>query len=78
MKFPSDVSAHQLVRTLERPGHHKVRQRGSHIRLRHDGPPAHSVSIPDHNPIKKGTLHGILTEVARARSSLLEGILDLL
>jgi len=78
MKLPSDVSAHRLVGALERLGYRKVRQRGSHIRLRHDGPPTHSVSVPDHDPIKKGTLHGILTDVARARSSLIKEILDLL
>lgn len=78
MKLPSDVSAHQLVRALERLGYSVVRQRGSHIRLRHDGPPENSISIPNHNPIKKGTLHGILPEVARARSVGFDELLNLL
>lgn len=78
MKLPSNVAAHQLVRALERLGYSVVRQRGSHIRLRHDGPPKHSISIPNHNPIKKGTLHGILTDVVRARSMTLEELLNLI
>ncbi len=78
MKLPPDVSGERLVHVLERFGYEIVRQRGSHIRLRHDGPPAHSVSVPNHNPLKKGTLHGILADVAQARSVPIEAILQLL
>ncbi|UWZ82152.1 type II toxin-antitoxin system HicA family toxin [Occallatibacter riparius] len=75
MKLPGDVSASRLIRVLEHLGYQVLRQRGSHIRLRHDGPPQHSVSVPNHDPLKKGTLHGIVSEVARARSMLLEDLI---
>src|SRR5207248_2575214 len=38
--------------------------KGSHVRLRHERPPAHTITVPLHNPLKTGTLHGILSEVA--------------
>jgi predicted RNA binding protein YcfA (HicA-like mRNA interferase family) len=76
VKLPGNVSASRLIRVLEHLGYQVIRQRGSHIRLRHDGPPQHSVSVPDHNPLKKGTLHGILSEVARARSMQVEDLIE--
>ncbi|MGH9624266.1 MAG: type II toxin-antitoxin system HicA family toxin, partial [Bryobacteraceae bacterium] len=38
MKLSRGVSADRLIRTLERLGYKIVRQKGSHIRLRHEGP----------------------------------------
>lgn len=78
MKLPRDVSANRLIRVLENLGYERVRQKGSHIRLRHDGPPAHSITVPMHNPLKAGTLHSILTEVAQMRSVAIETLTTLL
>lgn len=64
MKLPRDLSGERLVRTLERLGYETIRQKGSHLRMRHPGPPKHSVTIPLHKPIKTGTLDSILVEVA--------------
>jgi hypothetical protein len=41
---------------------------GSHVRLRHEGPPAHSIPVPLHNPLKSGMYQGILSEVALKQS----------
>ena len=57
MKFPRGVSADRLIRALERVGYEVVRQKGSHVRLRHQGPPAHAITVPLHDPLKTGTLH---------------------
>lgn len=76
MKLPADVSADRLINALKHLGYQVVRQKGSHIRLRHDGPPAHSISVPNHNPLKKGTLHGILTDVAAIRSISMEELIE--
>jgi predicted RNA binding protein YcfA (HicA-like mRNA interferase family) len=76
MKLPGDVSAPRLIRVLEHLGYQVVRQKGGHIRLRHEGPPQHSISVPNHDPLKKGTLHGILVDVARARSVPVESIVE--
>jgi predicted RNA binding protein YcfA (HicA-like mRNA interferase family) len=72
------VSADRLIRALESFGYAVVRQKGSHVRLCHDGPPAHTITVPLHNPLKPGTLHGILSEVAQARSVTIESISGLL
>jgi predicted RNA binding protein YcfA (HicA-like mRNA interferase family) len=78
MKLPRGVSADRLIHVLQRLGYTAVRQKGSHVRLRHPGPPAHSITVPMHNPLKTGTLHGILEEVAAARSVSVEDLIELL
>jgi predicted RNA binding protein YcfA (HicA-like mRNA interferase family) len=78
MRLPRGVSADRLVRALERIGYEMIRQKGSHVRLRHEGPPVHTITVPLHNPLKTGTLYGILSEVALKRSITIESIADLL
>jgi len=78
VKLPRGVSAKQLIRALEKLGYAVIRQKGSHIRLFHEAPPIHSISVPLHDPLKIGTFHGILAEVAQARSIAIQDILDLL
>jgi predicted RNA binding protein YcfA (HicA-like mRNA interferase family) len=74
MKTPRGVSADRLIRALERIGYKVIRQKGSHVRLRHDGPPIHMITIPRHDALKTGTLHGIVAEVAQMRSITLESL----
>ena len=65
MKLPRDVDADRLIRVLARYGYSVSRQVGSHIRLtRQDG--SHNVTIPNHNPIKIGTLQKIIKDVCSA------------
>jgi predicted RNA binding protein YcfA (HicA-like mRNA interferase family) len=78
MKLPRGVSGDRLVRALERLGYSVIRQKGSHVRVRHEGPMVHVVTVPLHNPLKTGTLHAILSEVAQMRSISIESIIDLL
>ena len=78
MKMPRGVSGERLIRALERLGYGVIRQKGSHVRLRHEGPPAHAITVPLHNPLKTGTLHGILSEVAQMRSMTVESLAELL
>jgi len=78
MKLPREVSADQLIRALKHIGYTAIRQKGSHVRLFHEEPPAHSITVPLHNPMKTGTFHGILVEVAQAQSISIQSILDLL
>jgi len=59
MRLPRGVSADRVVRGLERLGYIVIRQKGSHIVLRHAGLPVHTITVPRHNPLKTGTLHGI-------------------
>ena len=55
-----------------------IRQSGSQVGLRHDGPPAHMITVPFHNPIKIGMLHGILSGIAHMRPIGMESIVALL
>jgi predicted RNA binding protein YcfA (HicA-like mRNA interferase family) len=43
-----------------------TRQKGSHVRLRstYSGE-EHLITIPNHSPIRVGTLHSVLTSVAK-------------
>ena len=78
MKLPRDVSGERLVRALEQLGYSVIRQKGSHVRMRHKGPPVHSITVPLHDPLKTGTLHGILSEVAQMRSMTVDALAELL
>jgi predicted RNA binding protein YcfA (HicA-like mRNA interferase family) len=78
MKLPRGVSGERLIRVLEKLGYSAVRQKGSHARMRHEGPPVHSITVPLHTPLKTGTLHGILSEVAQMRSITVEALAEML
>jgi len=78
MRLPRGVSGDRLIHALERLGYGVIRQEGSHVRLRHEGPPVHTITVPRHNPLKTGTLSGILSEIAQMRSIDIESITDLL
>ena len=64
MKLPRDVSGRQLVRALSVLGYVPTRQKGSHIRVTTQRGGEHHEVIPAHDPIKTGTLSGILKSVA--------------
>ncbi|MBS0556644.1 MAG: type II toxin-antitoxin system HicA family toxin [Proteobacteria bacterium] len=64
MKPPRDVDARQLIKALARIGYTVARQSGSHIRLTTAAPSPHFVTVPNHSPLKIGTLHAILAEIA--------------
>jgi predicted RNA binding protein YcfA (HicA-like mRNA interferase family) len=60
------VSGAQLIGALEKVGWETVRQRGSHVRLRH---PERSLFlvVPLHRELKRGTLAGILRDAGLDR-----------
>jgi predicted RNA binding protein YcfA (HicA-like mRNA interferase family) len=76
MKLPRGVSAERLIRVLEAVGYAAIRQKGSHVRLRHPGPPIHTITVPLHNSLKTGTLHGILAEVALMRATTVASLVE--
>jgi predicted RNA binding protein YcfA (HicA-like mRNA interferase family) len=78
MKLPRDISGGQLVRVLQDLGYSVVRQKGSHVRLTHPGPPQAHVVVPMHRQIKVGTLHDILQTISEQRSLSLQELLELL
>ncbi len=67
MKLPRDVDAQQLIKALATLGYRIARQSGSHIRLTCESPTAHSLTVPNHAPLKLGTLSAIVGDVAAHR-----------
>ena len=63
-RLPRDMDGRELAKRLERLGYSIVRQTGSHIRLTCTQPNEHHITIPDHRPLKPGTLAAILRAVA--------------
>jgi predicted RNA binding protein YcfA (HicA-like mRNA interferase family) len=74
MKLPRGVSGERVIHALARLGYEVIRQKGSHVMMRHEGPPVHTITVPLHNSLKTGTLHGILSEVAQMRSVTIESL----
>ena len=64
MKLPRSVSGAELVKALKRLGYEVTRQTGSHIRLTLQVPKQHHLTIPNHDPIKVGTLAAIIGDVS--------------
>tara|TARA_B100000676_G_C17676919_1_gene629364 strand:- start:143 stop:538 length:396 start_codon:yes stop_codon:yes gene_type:complete len=57
-----------LIQVLCREyGYREVHQVGSHVVLETDSPVHHRIPIPDHNPLRIGTLNAILRAVSRAK-----------
>lgn len=65
MRTPRSLSGIQLVALLGRLyGYTLIRQRGSHMRLQSDYMGyTHRITVPDHNPMRVGTLNRILGDV---------------
>ena len=64
MKLPRDLSGADLAKGLSKVSYSVTRQTGSHIRLTTLSPTRHHVTVPAHDPLKVGTLSGILGDVA--------------
>ncbi|HEY1107130.1 MAG TPA: type II toxin-antitoxin system HicA family toxin [Opitutaceae bacterium] len=79
MKLPRDLYGRQLAFVLcTRWSYIKVNQVGSHIILQTETPRHHRLSVPDHKPLRLGTLNAILREVANAKGVTREDILGTL
>lgn len=77
MKLPRDLSGSKLAKCLcKRWGYWIVHQKGSHLILQSDS--GHRISIPQHDSLKVGMLHGILAAVADRNGVTIGDILDTL
>lgn len=76
MKLPRDLYGRELAAALCRHwDYRQVNQVGSHIILQTETPGHHRLSVPDHKPLRIGTLNGILRDVALAKQTTREAIL---
>jgi predicted RNA binding protein YcfA (HicA-like mRNA interferase family) len=68
MKLPRNIDGDELASLLSRYGYRVTHQSGSHQRLsvENEGK-THNLTIPRHKPLRVGTLHGILKDVAHHR-----------
>jgi predicted RNA binding protein YcfA (HicA-like mRNA interferase family) len=64
MKLPRDLNGSQLVKMLEKVGYQVQHQTGSHVIVRTIQNGENTQSVPNHKPLKIGTLNSILGEVA--------------
>ncbi len=65
MKLPRDLSGNALAKALSSLDYHVTRQTGSHLRLTAATPTGeHHITIPEHNPLKIGTLAAIIADIA--------------
>ena len=56
------VSARQAIAAFETLGYEVVRQRGSHIRLRHPEGKRQPLTVPNHREIKTGLLRRLIRD----------------
>jgi predicted RNA binding protein YcfA (HicA-like mRNA interferase family) len=76
VKIPRDIGASDLIRALRILGYERVRQDGSHIRLTTTVGGTHHVTVPNHRPLKTGTLlGGVLKPIAAHHKLTVEELL---
>jgi predicted RNA binding protein YcfA (HicA-like mRNA interferase family) len=78
VKRPRDVSGAELAEALQRFGYRFVRQRGSHIHLVTSRYGEHHLVVPEHRPIKTGTLGHLLKQVAEHHGMTREELVEAL
>lgn len=76
MKLPRDVNGAELVKALRVLGYIVDRQKGSHIRITTQQDGENHEVIPNHQPIKPGTLSGILKSVAMHHGLSVQELLE--
>jgi predicted RNA binding protein YcfA (HicA-like mRNA interferase family) len=69
VKVPRDVNGAEAARALLRLGFIEKRQSGSHLILRRE---SRTVVVPQHKPLKPGTLKGILEQAGISLEQFLE------
>lgn len=76
MKLPRDLSGAELVKRLGRLGYHVTRQTGSHLRLTSTAHGEHHITVPQHDPLRIGTLAAVLDSVAAHHGLSRDALLD--
>ncbi len=80
MRIPRDLSGADLIQRLARLGYRITRQTGSHIRLTSTVRGEHHITVPNHDPLRIGTLAAVLERVPThqglTRDELFRQLLD--
>lgn len=64
MRIPRDLSGADLVKRIARLSYQITRQTGTHLRLTTKSPGEHHIAVPNHDPLRIGTLAAILDAAA--------------
>jgi predicted RNA binding protein YcfA (HicA-like mRNA interferase family) len=76
MRLPRDLTGSDLAQSLRKLGYVITRQTGSHLRLTTHEHGEHHLTIPQHTPLRIGTLSAILADVATHFKLSREQLLD--
>ena len=76
MKIPRSLSAKELIKLLKIYGYAPVSQKGSHIKVTTQKNGEHHLAIPNHDPLKTGTLNAILRQVAGHLDKTKEAVME--
>jgi predicted RNA binding protein YcfA (HicA-like mRNA interferase family) len=77
MKVPRDLGGTELIKVLCRDwDYRQLHQEGSHVILQTETPGHQRLSVPNHNPLRVGTLNSILRAVAAHKGVDRQTILD--
>jgi predicted RNA binding protein YcfA (HicA-like mRNA interferase family) len=76
MKIPRDLTGAELAKLLKKFGYQITRQKGSHIRLTTEQPSEYHITIPNHDPLKIGTLSSILSDLAEHQGLTKEDLMQ--
>lgn len=72
-----DLGGAELVKLLcKHHGYQRINQEGSHIILQTDSPQSHRLVVPDHQPLRTGTLNAILRAVAMTKGITKDEVLN--
>jgi len=74
--IPKDLAGKELIKLLRQFGYEVMRQNGSHVRIQTNEKGRHSETIPNHNPLKAGTLRQILKNIASHFEISLDELVD--
>jgi predicted RNA binding protein YcfA (HicA-like mRNA interferase family) len=76
MRIPRDLSGRELTKILCRDWARRfVHQEGSHIILQTEQPTHQRLPVPDHSPLRIGTVGGLLRLVANQKGVTRDDIL---
>jgi predicted RNA binding protein YcfA (HicA-like mRNA interferase family) len=76
MKTPRDLGGLELAKALRKMGYVVTRQSGSHLRVTTQAGGEHHEVVPNHSPIKIGTLKSILRNVAAHHRMTMPEVLE--
>ena len=78
MRSPRNISASELIRALRVLGYEVTRQTGSHIRLTTEQNGRHSITVPNHDPVRIGTFSSIVSDVGNHFGKSKQEVMELL